>query len=50
MNAIRTIQNIPSAMNLRGITKLLTNQLRFIYLFVNNLILLNGMAETYEDF
>ena len=50
MNAIRTIEKIPGGTNLRGITKLLTNQLRFICLFVNNISLLNEMAETHEDF
>ena len=46
MNAIRTIEKIPSVKNLRGITKLLINQLRFICLFVN----VNEMAETCKDF
>ena len=50
MNTIRTIEKIPSGTNLRGITKLLTNQLRLISLFVNNIGLLNEMAETYKDF
>ena len=50
MNAIRTIEKMPSRNNLCGITKLLTNQLRFICLFVNNFSLLKEVAEMYEDF
>ena len=50
MNAIRAKEKIPSGTYLRGIATLLTNQLRFICLFVNNLSLLNEMAESYEGF
>ena len=37
MNTIRIIEKIQTVTNLRGITKVLTNWLRFIALFVNHL-------------
>ena len=49
---MRTIENIPSGTNLRDITKLFTNRLASVGfgLFVFSLMVLNEMAETYEDF
>ena len=44
MNAIRTVDKIPGVTNLRGIK--LTNQLQFIWLFVN----VSEMPKAYEDF
>ena len=46
MKAIKTIENVPIVANLRGITKLLKNGLRFICLFVNvNEFVVRGFAE-----
>ena len=46
VHAIRTIEHIPSVMNLRGITKYYRIGLG---LFVYSLINVNEMAKTYEE-
>ena len=48
MNAIRTLEKIPTVTNLRGITKLLTNRLRLASVYL--LTILAEMTESVRGF